>query len=447
MNKVELLVLGGGESGVGAALLAKKLGLQVFVSDSKLLKPIYAKELQQAGIPFEEGQHTEALFFGVKYVVKSPGIPSNIALITRLKEQGAEVISEIEFASRHTTGKIVGITGSNGKTTTTLLTHHIFKKAGWDVGLAGNVGTSFARLLAEQDHAWWILEISSFQLDDTARFRPNIGILTNITPDHLDRYEYKMENYMSSKFRITLFQTEEDCFIYCADDEWTLKGMQAQPTRAQRIPFSLNSTPTGEIGAFYQEDHIQIELIKGESMSIYELALQGKHNTYNSMASALAARSAGIHSDSVRDALADFEHIEHRLETVVQIGGVEYINDSKATNVNSTWYALESVNRKVIWIVGGVDKGNDYSQLLPLVKDKVKAIVCLGLDNHKIINEFKNDVEILTEAQSMEAAVRTAHSLAKKGDLVLLSPACASFDLFENYEDRGNQFKECVRKL
>ena len=447
MNKVEILVLGGGESGVGAALLAKKLNKQVFVSDSKALKPVYAKELQQAGIPFEEGQHTEDLFFGVECVVKSPGIPSHIPLIGRLKEQGAEVISEIEFASRYTKGKIVGITGSNGKTTTTLLTHHIFKKAGWDVGLAGNVGTSFARLLAEGDHDWWILEISSFQLDDTIHFQPDIAILTNITPDHLDRYEYKMENYMSSKFRITLFQSEESKFIYCADDEWTLKGLKSQAPKAQLIPFTLNSSLAGEVGAFYQQGHIQIEFNKVESMSIYELALQGKHNTYNSMASALAARAAGIHSEAIRDALADFEHIEHRLETVTQIAGVEYINDSKATNVNSTWYALESITRKVIWIVGGVDKGNDYSQLLPLVKDKVKAIVCLGLDNQKIINEFKNDVEILTEAQSMEAAVRTAHSLAKKGDLVLLSPACASFDLFENYEDRGNQFKECVRKL
>jgi len=447
MNKVELLILGGGESGVGAALLAQKLGMQVFVSDSKALKPVHAKELKEAGIPFEEGQHTEDLFSGVGLVVKSPGIPSGTPLIERLKEQGAEVISEIEFASRHTKGKIIGITGSNGKTTTTLLTYHIFKKAKYDAGVAGNMGVSFARLLSQGDHEWWILEVSSFQLDDTVRFCPHIAILTNITPDHLDRYEYKMENYVASKYRIGLFQSAEEHFIYCADDEWTLKGMQVHAVKAHLIPFTMKSERPGAEGAFYQEEHIQIELNTAEIMSIYELALQGKHNAYNSMASALAARAAGIHSEEIRNSLADFEHIEHRLESVLQIGGVEYINDSKATNVNSTWYALETITRKVVWIVGGVDKGNDYSQLTPLVKNKVKAIVCLGIDNQKIINEFKNDVEILTEAQSMEAAVRTARSLAKKGDVVLLSPACASFDLFESYEDRGNQFKECVSKL
>lgn len=443
-----LLILGAGESGVGTALLAKKLGIVSVLSDSGLIKRPHIQELEAAGIQYEEGGHGQWPITENSWVVKSPGISPKAPIVIALKAIGATIMSEIEFASRFTTGKIVAITGSNGKTTTTLLTHHIFKRGGLDVALAGNIGTSMARLLSERDYAWWVLEISSFQLDDTIEFHPHIAIITNITPDHLDRYDYQMENYVASKFRIGKNQTQTDYFFYCPDDLWSAQGLEIHGHSAKCLPFSLEIKPDAQReGAFFFNNQIELNLHPQPKMSINELALQGKHNVYNSMAASLGARAAFLSDEVIKGALADFENIEHRLEFVAQVNGVDFINDSKATNINSTWYALESMKKQVIWIVGGVDKGNDYSQLMPLVRKNVKAIVCLGIDNQKIIHEFKDAVDMILETRDMSTCVQMANSLSKKGDVVLLSPACASFDLFSNYEDRGNQFKEAVKLL
>ncbi|NVK05219.1 MAG: UDP-N-acetylmuramoyl-L-alanine--D-glutamate ligase [Flavobacteriia bacterium] len=445
-KKGNIVVLGAGESGVGAAILAKKLGMNVFVSDMGAIDERYRDELEKREIPFEEGQHTEAKILKAKTVIKSPGIPEKAPLIQKLRAKETEIISEIEFAFRHTDSTIVAITGSNGKTTVTSLTYHVLKNGGLDVGLGGNIGKSFAWMVAEDPHEFYVLEISSFQLDDSYKFAPYISILTNITPDHLDRYDHKMENYVASKFRILQAQKKTDHFIYCGDDMETIKGLGRFKIKPNAHPFSLEH-PVDD-GAYYDSENERIIItIDEESMNIDELALQGKHNTYNSMAAGMASRLLNIRKETIRESMADFDALEHRLEPVMEIHGIEFINDSKATNVNSTYYALESMKKRLVWIVGGVDKGNDYTSLIPMVGQKVKAIVCLGKDVQKIHDEFENVVEILTDAQSMHDAVAAAYKLADKGEAVLLSPACASFDLFENYEDRGNQFKEEVRAL
>ncbi|HRF81510.1 MAG TPA: UDP-N-acetylmuramoyl-L-alanine--D-glutamate ligase [Flavobacteriales bacterium] len=442
----KLVVLGAQESGVGAARLAQQRGLDVFVSDMGTIKPSYRDELKANGIAFEEGGHTASLVLDADEIVKSPGIPDTASLVKAAVDKGVPVISEIEFAHRYCKGRIIAITGSNGKTTTTLLTHHILKKAGLDVAVGGNVGTSFAGLVAAGDHAHYVLELSSFQLDGIREFRPDIAVLLNITPDHLDRYQYRMENYVASKFRIAMNQREEDHFIHCADDPESNSWLQQHSVKAQRMPFSIQHSV--DQGAFLQDDHIHITTNRSTfSMSIIELALKGKHNVYNSMAAGIAARVLEIRKDVVRESLSDFQNVEHRLEHVAMVHGIEFINDSKATNVNSAWYALESMDKPVVWVVGGVDKGNDYGSLLPLVKQKVKAIVCLGTDNSKVHAAFAGVVPVIMDTASAEEAVITANSIAESGDVVLLSPACASFDLFENYEERGRKFKAAVKAL
>lgn len=443
-----LVILGGGESGVGTAVLAKKKGFEVFLSDKGKLKNSYKEVLLQHEIKWEEEQHTEDLILNADEVVKSPGIPEKAPLIKKLIEKKIPVISEIEFAGRYTPAKKICITGSNGKTTTTLLTYHILKKAGLNVGLGGNVGKSFAMQVATQEFDYYVLELSSFQLDGMFEFKADIAILLNITPDHLDRYDYKFENYANSKFRIIQNQTQEDAFIYCIDDKEIEKGVQERVIKAKQYPFSIKQKL--ETGAYLNEENqvvINTNHINPLFMTIQELALQGKHNIYNSMAAGVAGKLVEIRKDTIRESLSDFHNIDHRLEVVGNVHGIEFINDSKATNVNSTWYALESMNNPVILILGGVDKGNDYSMLNDLVQEKVKAIICLGTDNKKIIKAFGNIVETITEAKSAKEAVAQAYKLGKKGDTVLLSPACASFDLFENYEDRGMQFKQAVRAL
>lgn len=443
-----LVVIGGGESGVGAAVLAKRKGYSVFLSDKSGLKEKYKLVLTAEHIEFEEGIHTEEKILNADEVVKSPGVPDKVDIIKKIRSKGIPVISEIEFAGRYTNAKIIGITGTNGKTTTTMLTHHIFKKAGLNVRMAGNVGKSFAMSIAENetDCDYYVLELSSFQLDGLVKFRVNTAILTNITPDHLDRYDYKLENYIHSKFLITKGQTPEDYFIYCADDKLTMDNIESENISSQKLPFSINKTD-GMTG-YIQNKQLIINLYKTTTlMFINDLALQGKHNLYNSLAAAIAARTVDIADDVIKESLTDFEGIEHRLEKVTKVRGVSYINDSKATNVNSTWYALECMSEPVIWIVGGVDKGNDYDELKEVVAQKVKAIICLGVDNSKIVQAFKDIVPIIEETQSMQQAVKLGYQMGKKGDVVLLSPACASFDLFENYEERGNQFKLMVREL
>jgi UDP-N-acetylmuramoylalanine--D-glutamate ligase len=441
-----IAILGAGESGVGAAYLAQQQGYDVFVSDFGAIADHYKKQLQDWGIRFEEKQHTETEILNAVEVIKSPGIPDKAPIIKKIKETGIPVISEIEFAGRYTSAKIVGITGSNGKTTTTSLTYFILKNAGLNVGLAGNIGKSFAYQVATEDFDWYVLELSSFMLDDMFSFKTDIAVLLNITPDHLDRYEYKMENYAASKFRITQNQTADDVFIYCADDAETIKGMQNLQFEAQLLPFSIEKNVTP--GAYLDNDNIVINTPQEHfTMSIKELALQGKHNIYNSMASGIVAKVLELRSDSLRESLATFKNIEHRLEFVGKISGISFINDSKATNVNSTWYALESMTNDVVLILGGVDKGNDYGMLKDLVKQKVKAIVCLGKDNQRIHDAFEDDVDIIVNTSSAAEAAQTAYHLATKGDTVLLSPACASFDLFKNYEDRGDQFKAAVKEL
>jgi UDP-N-acetylmuramoylalanine--D-glutamate ligase len=443
-----LVILGGGESGVGTAMLAKKEGFEVFLSDKGKLKEGYKEVLSEHGIDWEEEQHSEALIINAAEVVKSPGIPDTAPLIKKLKEKNIPVISEIEFAGRYTNAKKICITGSNGKTTTTLLTYHLLKKAGFNVGLGGNVGKSFAMQVATNDFDYYVLELSSFQLDGMFEFKADIAILLNITPDHLDRYDYKFENYADSKFRITQNQTKDDAFIYCMDDEVIVKGIKERNIKAQQYPFSIKQK--AEPGAFLNENNqvvINTNHINPLFMTIQELALQGKHNIYNSMAAGVAGKLVEIRKDTIRESLSDFHNIDHRLEMVGNVHGIEFINDSKATNVNSTWYALESMTNPVILILGGVDKGNDYMMLNDLVRDKVKAIICLGADNKKIIKAFGGIVDTIVEAKSAKEAVAQAYKLGKKGDTVLLSPACASFDLFENYEDRGTQFKQAVRAL
>ena len=437
-----IAVLGAGESGVGAALLAKQKGYEVFVSDFGTVKEPFQKELTENGFEWEQGQHSEEKILSAEMLIKSPGIPET-KLIAKARAQGIEVLSEIEFASRFSEGKIVAITGSNGKTTTASLTYHLLKGAGLDVVLAGNIGASFARCLANSDHDYWVLELSSFQLDDIRQFKPYIAILLNLSPDHLDRYDGKMENYVAAKMRITENQTQEDYFIYWDDDEWIKKNLEK--VKANKLPLGQKTVTEG---AYLENKQINININREQlTMTIHELALQGKHNCYNSMAGGIAAKLLGITNDIVRDCLSDFEKIEHRLEPVLKVYGVDYINDSKATNVNAVWYALDSMNKPVVWICGGVDKGNDYEELLPLVKDKVKAIVCLGTDNSKLIKTFGGVVELIQDTASMEDAVKAAYRFAEKGDTVLLSPACASFDLFASYEDRGRQFKKQIRLL
>lgn len=443
---MKLAILGGGESGVGTAILGKQNGYEVFVSDKGIIAEKYKKVLLNNNISFEEGNHTESKILKADLVMKSPGIPDKAPLVKQLKSQGIPVISEIEFASRYTNGVIVGITGSNGKTTTTMLVNHILKKANLNVGMGGNIGESFAQQVAENEFDIHVLELSSFQLDGIVEFAPHIAIITNITPDHLDRYDYKFENYIHSKFRITENQTENDFLIYDADDEVITKWLKNNETKACLLPFSIEKEL--EQGVFMRNDNIIIKYkTENTLMDISTLALKGKHNLKNAMGASMATSLLKVRKDIIRESLEDFEGAEHRLEFVLKINGVQYINDSKATNVNATFYALDSVKTPTVWIVGGVDKGNDYLDLMPFVREKVKAIICLGLDNQKIIQTFENVVDLIVETAGAEEAVKVAYKIAEKGDTVLLSPACASFDLFENYEDRGNKFKEAVRGL
>jgi UDP-N-acetylmuramoylalanine--D-glutamate ligase len=441
-----LVVLGAGESGVGTAILGKQKGYNVFVSDKGTITKKYKEVLLNNEIFFEEGKHSDTKIFTADVVMKSPGIPDDVPLVKALIENGIPVISEIEFASRYTDGVIIGITGSNGKTTTTMLTNHILKNGGLHVGMGGNIGESFAQQIAEEQYDYHVLELSSFQLDGIKNFAPHIAIITNITPDHLDRYNYEFEKYIYSKFRITENQTENDFLIYDYDDEVISNWIKNKEIKATLLPFSLEKEL--EKGAYLKENKIIIKYKTSETiMGISTLALKGKHNTKNAMAAALTASLLKIRKDSIRESLEDFEGAAHRLEPVLKINGVQYINDSKATNVNATFYALESMQSPTVWIVGGVDKGNDYLDLMPLVREKVKAIVCLGLDNQKIVQTFYNVVDLIVETAGAEEAVKVAYKIAEKGDSVLLSPACASFDLFENYEDRGNKFKQAVREL
>jgi UDP-N-acetylmuramoylalanine--D-glutamate ligase len=442
-----MVILGGGESGTGAALLAKQQGYDVFLSDSGSLKTTYKRELEEQGIAFEEAGHTGSLILNADEVVKSPGISERNELVKQLRAEGIAVISEIELAYRYKgNSKMVAITGSNGKTTTTALMYHIGKQAGLDCALVGNIGYSFARQVAEDPKPWYIAEISSFQLDDIKTFRPDIAILTNITEDHLDRYEYRFENYIHSKFSIALNQTKDDFFIYCADDPVIMQYLHQYSIHSNPLPFTMQQEPNQ--GAFIKNGQMIIQSGNERvTMSIYDFALKGKHNQYNTMAAGIAAATIGLRKEKIRDAIQSFEALEHRMEHVSTVRGVEFINDSKATNVNSTWYALESMEKPTILILGGVDKGNDYSLLHEMVKEKVKAIVCMGKDNRKIHEAFGKEVELIVNTDNAKDAVQSAFHFAAKGDVVLLSPACASFDLFKNYEDRGNQFKEAVREL
>jgi UDP-N-acetylmuramoylalanine--D-glutamate ligase len=442
----KLVILGAGESGVGAAYLAQQQGYDVFVSDFGAIADHYKKQLEDWNIRFEENKHTEDTILAAAEVVKSPGIPEKAPIVKKLREKNIPVISEIEFAGRYTQAKIIGITGSNGKTTTSSLTYDILKNAGLNVGLAGNIGKSFAYQVATEKFDAYVLELSSFMLDDMYSFKTDIAVLLNITPDHLDRYDYKFENYAASKFRITQNQTANDYFIYCADDAETVNVMEDRKLAATLLPFSIQKKV--EPGAYLNNDNIVINIHKQHfQMSITELALQGKHNIYNSMASGIVAKVLELRNPSLRDSMSNFKSIEHRLESVGKISGISFINDSKATNVNSTWYALESMTTDVILILGGVDKGNDYSMLRGLVRQKVKAIVCLGKDNKRIHDAFEDDVDVIVNTHSAQEAAQVSYHLAEKGDTVLLSPACASFDLFKNYEDRGRQFKQAVKEL
>ncbi|MBC8464307.1 MAG: UDP-N-acetylmuramoyl-L-alanine--D-glutamate ligase [Bacteroidetes bacterium] len=440
----KLVVLGGGESGCGAAVLGQQKGYEVFLSDKGKIKEKYKKVLTQFDIDWEEEKHSEERLFLADEIVKSPGIPDTIPLVLELKEKGIPVISEIEFAARYTTAKIIAITGSNGKTTTTLLIGHMLKKAGLNVGVAGNVGESFALQVATESYDYYVLELSSFQLDGIRTFKPDIAVLLNITPDHLNRYDNNMDNYIQSKFRIAMNQDESCHFIYCADDKNIQKYIEG--VQAHLMPFSIKSKQAE--GAYLNQDELIINTdIEPLIMNIQELALQGKHNIYNSMASAVAGRIFDLRKDVIRESLIDFKNVEHRLERVIKVHGIEYINDSKATNVNSTWYALESMTKSTIWIVGGVDKGNDYSSLAELVSEKVSTIICLGEDVARIHKAFEGKVENLVDVKTMQEAVKMSYHFGHKGDAVLLSPACASFDLFDNYEHRGHEFKKAVRNL
>ena len=441
-----LVVLGGGESGVGTAVLAKVKGYDVFLSDMGKISEEYAAVLNQWGVPFEQGKHTEELILNADEVVKSPGIPPTAPMVKKIAEGGIGIISEIEFAGRYDKAKKVCITGSNGKTTTTSLIYHLLKNAGLNVGLGGNIGKSYAYQVATEQHDIYVLELSSFQLDNVYDFKADIAIITNITPDHLDRYDYKMENYVKSKFRITRNMSSDDCFIFCSDDEITIRHLDQIVMKAQKFPFSQQEEV--KQGAFIKDDKMVVRYKEDEcDMYLQELALGGKHNIYNSMAAAIAAKAMDIDNEAIRNGLATFQAVEHRLEKVLSIKDVLYINDSKATNVDAAWYALECQTRPTVWIVGGTDKGNDYASLIPLAQEKVKAMICMGLDNRKFHESFEGIVPEIHDVTSAADAVKVAHSLAVAGDCVLLSPCCASFDLFKNYEDRGRQFKEAVRNL
>jgi len=443
---MRLVILGGGESGVGTAILGKEKGYEVFVSDFGKIKENYKEVLIINGIAWEEGKHTEDLIFNADVVMKSPGIPDKTPIVKKLVENGIPVISEIEFTAPFTNATIIGITGSNGKTTTTMLTHHLLKSAGLNVGLGGNIGKSFAWQIADNKYDSYVLELSSFQLDGIKEFKPHIAVITNISPDHLDRYEYNYDNYINAKFRITMNQTEDDYLLYDADDEAISAWLKTHTTKAKLIPFSL--TKTFSEGAYIKNNKMEIRINQEEfTMDTEHIALEGKHNMKNAMAATSVAKLMQIRKATIRESLFNFQGVEHRLEKVLKIQNVQYINDSKATNVNATFFALDSMNTPTVWIVGGVDKGNDYNELMSLVREKVKAIICLGVDNKKIIDVFGNVVDIMVEVDNMNDAVRMGQRLTEKGDSVLLSPACASFDLFENYEDRGNQFKQAVKQL
>ncbi len=445
MNK-KAVILGAGESGTGSAVLAKKQGYKVFVSDKGIIKEQYKKTLREQDILFEEEKHTADKILKADEIIKSPGIPENAGIVKQAVANKIPVISEIEFAGRFTNAFTICITGSNGKTTTTKLTYYILKNAGLKVGLAGNVGNSFALQVATENYDYYVIELSSFQLDGIYHFKPDVAVLLNITPDHLDRYDHKLENYVKSKFRILQNLTKNNLLIYNADDEITNLEMQKRSTPAAKATFSIQYKQ--EQGAYIENETLTINYKNNPyTMAINDLALRGKHNAYNSMAAGIAAKALDIRKDIIRESLTNFQGVEHRLEDVLKIHGIKFINDSKATNVNSTWYALESMPENVIWIAGGLDKGNDYSSLLDLVKQKVKAIICLGIDNQKIHDSFKDIVETIVDTKTADEAVRTAYYIGKKGDTVLLSPACASFDLFENYEERGNQFKKAVKNL
>ena len=441
-----LAVLGAGESGIGTAILGKKEGFEVFVSDNGTIQKNYKDVLKNLGVEWEEEGHSEELILNADLVMKSPGIPDKVSLVQKLLAKGIPVVSEIEFASRYTDATIIGITGSNGKTTTTMLTHHLLHSGGLNVGMAGNIGDSFAKMVAENDHEFYVLEISSFQLDGISDFRPHIAVITNITPDHLDRYDYSFENYVASKFRIAMNQAATDYFIYDMDDPVIVNKLDNQPIKPRLLPFSLKKVV--QEGASIEEERILIRTNnKSLEMNTRNVALAGKHNLKNTMAASLVANLVGIRKESIRESIQNFQGAPHRLEKVLKIHHVQYINDSKATNVNATYYALDSMTTPVVWIVGGVDKGNDYKELMPLVREKVKAIICLGMDNTPIKEAFGNVADLLVETYAMSEAVKVAYKIAERGDTVLLSPACASFDLFENYEDRGDQFKEAIKNL
>ncbi|WP_136466239.1 UDP-N-acetylmuramoyl-L-alanine--D-glutamate ligase [Flagellimonas onchidii] len=441
-----LVVLGGGESGVGTAILGKKKGFEVFVSDKGEIKEEYSKVLEHFEIERESGKHTESKILNADLVMKSPGIPDKVPLVKKLVEKDISVISEIEFASTYTDATLIGITGSNGKTTTTMLTHHLLQDDGFHVGMAGNIGDSYAKMVAEQDFDHYVLEISSFQLDGIVDFKPHIAILTNITPDHLDRYDYQFENYIASKFRIAMNQNQKDYLIYDADDKVILDWLKKHPVQSKLIPFSLKERQ--EQGAWLENEIIKMNVEqKTLEMSTDILAMHGQHNIKNTMAAGLAALLVNVRKETIRKSIQTFQGVPHRLENVLKINHVEYINDSKATNVNATYYALDGIKKPIVWIAGGVDKGNDYSELMPLVREKVKAIICLGMDNSKLKDAFGNVIDLMVETYSMEEAIKVAYKISERGDSVLLSPACASFDLFENYEDRGDQFKRAVKEL
>ena len=444
--KKKIVILGAGESGAGSAVLAQRHGLDVFVSDNGLIQEKYREILDNHKIRWEEGNHSEETILAADEVIKSPGIPEKSPLICRIREKGIPVISEIEFAGRYATGIKICITGSNGKTTVTNLIYHILKKAGKNAAMTGNVGNSFAMAVAEGPYDYYVIELSSFQLDGMYEFKADVAVLMNITPDHLDRYGYKLQNYIDAKFRITQNQKKSDFLIYWDGDPIIRSELSKKEYGMTLLPFS--DEKEAGMAAYVEGDELILDYPnKTKLMTIHELALKGRHNTYNSMAAAIAGKVLNIRKDIIRESLADFQGVEHRLEPVITVCGINFINDSKATNVNSTWYAIECMGDNIIWIVGGIDKGNDYSELFPVVKKKVKAIVCLGKDNKKIVEAFKDIVSTIVETSSMEEAVRSSYYLAKKGETVLLSPACASFDLFKNYEDRGRQFKQAVRNL
>lgn len=442
-----IVILGGGESGTGSAILAKKHGYDVFLSDNGNIKEKYKEMLYNYDIPWEEKKHTERLILDAEEIIKSPGVPERSPIIQTIRKNDIRIISEIEFAGRHTMAKKICITGSNGKTTTTSLIHHMLRKAGLNAGLAGNIGRSFALQVAEETYEYYVLELSSFQLDGMYEFKADIAILLNITPDHLDWYDGKMQDYVDAKFRITQNLSEDEFFVFCSDDEITVREIERIVLKAKELPFAMKKKDK-EVAYIDEDDNLRIDYgDTGFMMPVEDLALSGKHNRYNSMAAGITGKVLNIRKDLIRESLMDFQGVEHRLEKTLKVHGIQFINDSKATNVNSCWYALESMTTPVVWIAGGIDKGNDYSELHDLVEDKVHTLVCLGKENTKLHKSFAKRVKNIIDADSMEDAVNKAYYMAGKGDTVLLSPACASFDLFENYEDRGWQFKEAVRKL